>query len=238
MGAEGLGRAIALGLGEAGARVVVVSRTKSLIEETADRIIKNGSDAVAIPVDVTKTEDIQEMEKIVVDKFGRVDILVNSAGIGPTRKMPDISVKEWDDVIDTNLKSVFLMVKVVGGRMLEQRGGKIINISSVLGRMASSMALHYCVSKAGIIQMTRALALEWAPFNIHVNCIAPGFFETEMTKVQQEDEAHRKFLMFKIPLKRIGKPEEIVGTALFLASEASNYITGETIFVDGGYAIW
>jgi NAD(P)-dependent dehydrogenase (short-subunit alcohol dehydrogenase family) len=235
-GSRGLGRSIAIGLGEAGAQVVVISRTKKLIEETANEIIKIGGEAIAIPADVTKVEDIEEMKKAVLDKFGKIDILINNAGIAPMNKAQNISIEEWDRVIETNLKSVFLMARIVGERMIQQKKGKIINISSVLGKMASNTALHYCASKAGIIQMTKALALEWAGFGIHVNCIAPGFFETEMIK--EHDETQRKFLMFKIPFKRTGKPEEIVGTVIFLASEASDYITGETIFVDGGYSIW
>jgi len=235
-GSKGLGRAMAIGLGDAGAQVVVVSRSKNLIEEASNEIIKKGGKAIPVPADVTKVEDIEQMAKTVADKFGKIDILINNAGIAPMNKALNISIEEWDSVIETNLKSVFLMARIVGERMIQQKKGKIINISSVLGKMASNTALHYCASKAGIIQMTKALALEWAGFGINVNCIAPGFFETEMIK--EHDETQRKFLMFKIPFKRTGKPEEIVGTVIFLASEASDYITGETIFVDGGYSIW
>lgn len=237
-GSKGLGRAIAIGLGEAGAQVAVVSRSKNLIEEVSNEIIKKGSKAIPVQADVTKIEDIEQMAKVVLDKFGRIDILINNAGIAPMNKALNISVEEWNNVIDTNLKSAFLISKIIGETMIREKKGKIINIGSVLGKMASSTALHYCVSKAGIIQMTRALALEWAPFNINVNCIAPGFFETEMIQKHQKDEKYTRFLLFKIPFKRIAKPEEIVGTAIFLASEASDYITGQTIFVDGGYSIW
>lgn len=235
-GSKGLGRAIAIGLGEAGAQVAVVSRSKNLIKEASNEIINKGGKAIPVPADVTKAEDIEQMVKTVLNQFGKIDILINNAGIAPMNKALNISVEEWDRVIETNLKSVFLVTRIVGERMIQQKRGKIINISSVLGKMASNTALHYCTSKAGIIQMTKALALEWAGFGIHVNGIAPGFFETEMIK--DHDEIQRKFLMFKIPFKRTGKPEEIVGTAIFLASEASDYITGETIFVDGGYSIW
>ncbi len=237
-GSKGLGRAMAIGLGQVGARIAVASRTTSLIEETANKIIKKGGEAIAITTDIRNREEIEMMVKSVIHKFGRVDILINNAGIGPMKKAIDISVDEWDDVIDTNLRSVFLISKAVGKRMIEQKRGKIINVGSVLGLMAANFASHYCTSKAGIAQLTRALALEWARFNINVNCIAPGFFQTEMTRLQQEDESHRRFLEFKIPFRRFGKPEEIVGTAIFLASEASDYITGAVIVVDGGYSIW
>jgi len=237
-GSKGIGRAIAIGLGEVGAKVVVASRTKSLIEETADEIIKKGSDAIAIPVDVRKIEDIEMMADTAVNKFGRIDILVNNAGVGPMKKTIDLTLEEWNEVMDINLKAIFWACKTVGKKMIQQKRGKIINLSSVLGIMASNVSLHYCTSKAGIIQLTRALALEWARFNINVNAIAPGFVDTELTKAQQEDESHSRWFMFKIPFKRLGKPEEIVPLAVLLASAASDYITGETIVIDGGYSIW
>jgi len=237
-GSRGLGRAIAIGYGEVGAQVVVASRTRNLVEDTANEIIKKGGRAIAIPVDVRKSQDIEKMVSSVINTFGRIDILVNSAGVAPLNKAIDISVDEWDDVIETNLKATFLMCRSVGKVMIGQDKGKIINVGSVLGEMASNMALHYCASKAAIVQMTRALALEWSRFGINVNCIAPGFFDTEMTRRQQEDVSHRRFLEFKIPFKKLGKPEEIVGTAIFLASEASDYITGAVMVVDGGYSVW
>ena len=237
-GSKGLGQAIACGLGEAGAKVVVTSRTKKMIEETANKIIANGGEAIAIPVDVSDQGSIELMVRQVISKYGRVDILVNNAGIAPMKRTLDSTIDDWNEVLDTNLKSAFLLCKEVGGGMIKQKRGKIINIGSVLGIMASNVAMPYCVTKAGITHMTRALALEWAPFRINVNCIAPGFFETDMTKAQQEQEAHKKFLQFKIPFKRMGRPEEIVGAALFLASDASDYVTGAVLVVDGGYSIW
>ena len=161
-----------------------------------------------------------------LNHYGRVDILVNNAGIAPMKRTMDTATEEWDDVLNTNLRSAFLASKAVAKGMLKQRKGKIINIGSVLGYLATNVALPYCASKAGIAHMTRALALEWAPFGINVNCIAPGYFETEMTREAREDETHMKFLRGKIPFKRLGRPEEIVGAVLFLASEASDYMTG------------
>lgn len=237
-GSKGLGQAMAIGLGDVGAQVVVTSRTTNLIEATANEIVKNGGSAIAIPVDVKSQKSIDEMVSKVFDRFGRIDILINNAGIAPMSKTIDTSVEEWDDVMNTNLKSVFLLSKAVGKVMLKQKKGKIINIGSVLGIMASNVALPYCASKAGLAHMTRVLALEWAPYRINVNCIVPGFFETEMTKHQQEDEAHSKFLKFKIPFRRLGKPEEIIGAAIFLSSEASDYMTGSVLVIDGGYSIW
>ncbi len=237
-GSKGLGRAMALGLGEGGAKVVVTSRTVPLIEETADEIIKKGGEAIAVPVDVKNPQSIEMMVAQVMDHYGRVDILINNAGIAPMKRTIDTDIEDWNDVMNTNLKSAFLASKAVAKSMLKERKGKIINIGSVLGHMVSGVAMPYCVSKAGIAHMTRAMALEWASFGINVNCIAPGYFETEMTDQAREDESHLKFLKFKIPFKRFGKPEEIVGAALFLASEASDYMTGAVLYIDGGYTIW
>ncbi len=236
-GSRGLGRAMAIGLAEAGAAVAVASRTKSLIEDTAAEIIRNGGDAIAIPTDVRSEEDVERMVALVVEKFGRIDILVNNAGIGGSRKVVAMTADEWSDMMDTNVKSIFLTVRAVGKVMIGQRSGKVINVSSVLGKGALPRSMHYGASKAAIIHMTKTLALEWAPFNIHVNCIAPGWFLTEMTKDQQEGE-NREFLIGRIPSGRFGKPEEMVGLAVFLASDASNYITGDTVFIDGGYSLW
>ncbi len=236
-GSKGLGRAMALGLAEAGAVVAAVSRTKSLIEETADEIIKSGGEAIAVPADVRSEKDIERVAALVADKFGRIDILVNNAGIGGSRKVVAMKTDEWNTMMETNVRSVFLTARAVGKVMIRQRSGKVINVSSVLGKGALPRSLHYGASKAAIIHMTKTLALEWAPFNIHVNCIAPGWFLTEMTKDQQEGE-NRKFLIQRIPFGRFGNPEEMVGVAVFLASDASNYITGDTVFIDGGYSLW
>jgi NAD(P)-dependent dehydrogenase (short-subunit alcohol dehydrogenase family) len=237
-GSKGLGRAMAIGLAECGAKVVVASRTVSLIEETANEIIKKGGQAIAVPVDVKNPQSIEQMVDQVMEQYGRVDILINNAGIAPMKKTMETDIEDWNDVLNTNLKSAFLTSKIIAKGMIKQRKGKIINIGSVLGNMASNVAMPYCVSKAGIAQMTRVLALEWAPFGINVNCIAPGFFETEMTAEQREDESHMKFLKYKIPFKRLGRPDEIVGAALFLASRASDYMTGAVLNIDGGYSIW
>ena len=237
-GSKGLGRSMALGLGEGGATVVVASRTKKLIEETAHDIIENGGNAIALPVDVKNKDDIDELINKITDLYGRVDIVINNAGIANMKLAKDITLEDWNDIIDTNLKSAFLISQSVSKIMARQKKGKIINVGSVLGMMATNMAMPYCVSKAGLAQMTRALALEWAHLGINVNCIAPGFIETEMTTHQQEDESILNFLQNKIPFRRLGKPDEIVGAALFLSSMASDYMTGAILVVDGGYTIW
>ncbi len=236
-GSRGLGRAIAIGYGEAGAKVVVVSRSKD-IEETAHEITKRGGDAMALPLDITEERNIKTMINMSIDEFGRLDIVVNNAAIAHMNKAIDMSVEEWDTVLDTNLRATFLICKAAGEKMIKQKKGKIINIGSVLGMRAANMAVHYCSSKGAIVQLTKALALEWARYNINVNCLAPGYLATEMVQAQQDDEKHSKFLHSKIPFRRFAKPEEIVGTAIFLASEASDYMTGSVVVIDGGYSIW
>lgn len=235
---RGLGRAMAVGMAEAGATIVAIGRDRKALSETVGEISKVNGTAKVYPVDVCNAQAVHKMVDEVVEKFGRIDILVNNAGISAMKKTTEISQAEWHQVMDTNLNSVFSLCQAVGKQMIAQEQGVVINIASVLGKMASNRSLHYCASKAAIIQMTKALALEWAHFNIRVNCIAPGFFKTDMTTVQQEDERHRTFLMHKIPFRRFGRPEEIVGSALFLSSAASTYVTGETLFVDGGYTVW
>lgn len=235
-GSKGIGKAICEGYGEAGAKVVVVSRTKKLIEETAEQIIKNGGEAIAIPADVTSREAMEQVLKGTIDKFGRVDIMVNNAGIAPTTRAIDVTDEEWDDTFATNLKSMLITARIMGPKMIEQKGGKFINIGSVLGIMGSQNAASYCSAKGAVVQLTKVLALEWAYCNINVNCIAPGYIATEM--VEFHTDALRKWLRGRIPLKRYGTTPEIVGPALFMASEASNYMTGQTMYVDGGYTAW
>ena len=235
-GSKGLGRAIAIGLAQAGAKVAVVSRTAKLIEETANIIIHTGGDAMAVTADVTREKDIEHMAAAVCEKYGTIDILVNNAGVGGGKKSVVLTAADWDRMMNTNARSVFLTSRSVGKIMIKQRHGKVINISSVLGKRALPYSLLYGASKAAIIHMTKTLALEWAPFHINVNGIAPGWFLTEMTREQQQGE-NEKSLLGKIPFGRFGRPEEMVGLTLFLSSRASDYITGETVFIDGGYSI-
>src|SRR5512145_2703421 len=157
-GSKGLGRAMALGLAQAGARVVVASRSLDLIERTADEIIRNGGQAIAMPVDVSNHQSIERLVALTKDYYGRVDVLINNAGIAPMKKAVDTTLEDWEHVMDTNLKSAFLLSRAAGKIMLKQRKGKIINVGSILGTMAASIAMPYCVSKAGVAHMTRALA--------------------------------------------------------------------------------
>ena len=235
---RGLGRAMAIGMASAGAHIVAFGRGDQLLAETAKEISSAGGTSTTFQTDLCDDMAVLSMVKATIKSLGRIDILVNNAGIAPLERTTEISKASWDRVMDTNMNSVFSLSQAVGQQMIEKKVGNIINIASVYGKMASSRSLHYCASKAAIIQMTKALALEWAPFNIRVNCIAPGLFQTDMTTELQSSEKHYKFLINKIPLKRFGKPEEIVGSVLFLSSAASQYVTGSTLLIDGGYSIW
>ncbi|MBF0278655.1 MAG: SDR family oxidoreductase [SAR324 cluster bacterium] len=235
---RGLGRAMAIGMASAGAHIVAIGRDDQSLRETAKEISAAGGTSTIFQTDLCDDTAVTDMVQTAIKSLGRIDILVNNAGIAPMERTTDISKAEWERVINTNQNAVFLVSQAVGRQMIAKKNGNIINIASVFGKMASNRSLHYCASKAAIIQMSKALALEWAPFNIRVNCIAPGFFQTDMTAEQQVSEKHYKFLINKIPMRRFGKPEEIVGTVLYLSSDASQYVTGSTLFIDGGYSIW
>ena len=217
---------------------MALGRDRHSLDVTADEIAAAGGTSTIVEADMCDDAAIQDMVAATIKSLGRIDILVNNAGIALLKHTHEITKTEWDRVIDTNLNAVFVLSQAVGQQMVAKKQGNIINIASVLGKMASNVALPYCASKAAIIHMTKALALEWAQFNIRVNCIAPGFFKTDMTAHQQTDEKHNKFLMQKIPFKRLGSPEEIIGSVLFLASDASSYVTGSTLSIDGGYSTW
>ncbi|MBW1681910.1 MAG: glucose 1-dehydrogenase [Deltaproteobacteria bacterium] len=233
---KGLGKAMALSLAGAGADVAVASRSLELIEETRDEISASGRKSLAVKTDIAKEKDIARMVDQVIDGLGKIDILVNNAGIYVPGKALDVTGADWDKTFNVNLKGLFLCCRMVGKHMVEQKRGKIINIASVLGKRAARAASAYSSSKAAIIQLTRSLAFELAPY--HINAIAPGWFETEMVEAELGNPKTRKFFLSKTPLRRFGAPEELGGAVIFLASKASDFMTGETIFIDGGISIW
>ena len=182
-----------------------------------------------------QAKDIHNLVDTSIGEFGKVDILVNNAGITIIKPAEEINEEDWDQVIDINLKGVFMLAQAVGKIMISQKNGKIINISSVLGHVGEKYGLPYICSKGAVLQMTKGLALEWAKHNIQVNAVAPGFFKTPMNTKQINDEKALKNIIARTPMRRMGEIQEIVGTVVFLASEASNYITGTCIAVDGGW---
>ncbi|MDN3510160.1 MAG: glucose 1-dehydrogenase [Candidatus Jettenia sp. CY-1] len=234
---KGLGKSMAIALSESGAHVAVVSRTQSDTDATAKEIQGNGVKSISIAADVTKPEDVVKMVETVLRELKTIDILVNNVGTFIGGSFLDLSKEDWYKTMEVNLTGTYLCSKTVGKHMVERQKGKIINISSALGMFGASGSSAYCVSKGGVIQLTKALAIEWAKYTINVNSIAPYSMETEKTKTMLEDEKVKKAILSKIPLKRIGQPSDLSGAVVFLASRASDYITGQTLFVDGGFSV-
>ena len=233
---RGIGRAIALELGSKGAKVAVnYAGSKEKALEVVKEIEEMGSTAIAIQADVTSQEAIDEMFKIIEEKLGTVNILVNNAGINKDSLLMRMKEEDWDQVLNTNLKGVFLCTKKVIRSMMKERKGKIINISSVVGISGNIGQSNYAAAKAGVIGFTKTMALELAARGIQVNAIAPGFIATDMT--EKIPEGIKEEIIKKIPLQRLGKPEDIAGVASFLAGPQGDYITGQVICVDGGLLI-
>jgi 3-oxoacyl-[acyl-carrier protein] reductase len=232
---KGIGRAIAIAFAKEGAKVVVNSRHKKDAEEVVREIKALGREALAVEADVSKANDVKNMVKRAVDRFGRVDILVNNAGVARFSPLTSISVKQWEYMIGINLKGQFLCAKEVTDDILKRKAkGIIINIASIAGEIGFKNMAPYCAAKGGIIELTRELALELSP-NIRVNAIGPGVIETDMTSDLLKNPQARNTLLQQIPMGRFGQPEDIAKVAVFLASDDSDYMTGHTIFVDGGW---
>ena len=235
---RGLGREIAIGLAEAGADVAVVDRLAKEGEETAAEIEKLGRKAIAIEGDVTKEEDVKKAVHTVMAKFGKIDILVCNAGIVSWIPAEEMEFEKWKEVMDVNLNGVFLYNKWVGRKMIKQKKGSIINVSSISAFLANypQKQCHYNSSKAGVVQLTKCLAFEWALYNVRVNTVCPGYMNTPLLK-----KADKKYLdqwASFAAQKRIADPSELKGIFVFLASQASSYFTGSVIVADGGYSLW
>jgi len=238
---RGIGRAISRGFAEAGADLVVSSRNKRPpeLEKVAEEVRSLGRKALAIPAHVGKRADVENLVRKTLQEFGRIDILVNNAGANPILSaMIDLEEETFEKVLEVNLKGAFLMSKAVAGEMIKQGGGRIINMSSISGlRARADKTGAYCISKAAMNMMTQVMARELAPHNILVNAIAPGSIKTDFSRVNWTDPERRAQRIREIELRRFGEPEEVVGIALFLASDASSFVTGEIIRVDGGQTI-
>jgi len=232
---RGIGKAIVLALAKAGAHVVVSDINLDDCNKVVEEIKAIGKEGLAVKADISNPEEVKEMVKSTVKRFGKIDILVNNAGIYMQKSLTDSTEQDFDRILDINLKGVFLCSKAVVPEMIKQGKGKIINITSIAGQVGFANSSAYCASKGAIINITRELALELAQYKINVNAIGPGVIETPMTKNLLEDKATKETLLANIPLNRIGKPEDIANAALFLASNKADYITGITLFVDGGW---
>ena len=229
---RGIGRGIALRLAAEGAKVVVTATTLEGAQKTAEAIQQNGGEALPVQVNVADAESVANLFKTVLDQYGRVDILVNNAGITRDNLLVRMSHEEWQAVLDVNLTGVFNCIKAVTRTMMKQRAGKIINISSVVGEIGNAGQANYSAAKAGIIGLTKSVAKELASRNIQVNCVAPGYIQTDMT--EQIPESAREQLLNAIPAGRMGTPEDVAALVVFLASSDSDYITGQVMNVDGG----
>ncbi len=230
---RGIGAEIAKQLAKEGARVAVnYSGSQSKAEEVVNDIIAAGGQAFAVQASVSDAENVTEMVKQTIEQFGSVDILVNNAGITRDNLLMRMKESEWDDVIDTNLKGVFLCTKAVTRQMMKQRAGKIINIASIVGVSGNAGQANYVAAKAGVIGLTKTTAKELASRHINVNAIAPGFITTEMTDELSDDVKNQ--MLTQIPLSKLGNPLDVAKAVVFLASDDAAYITGQTLHVDGG----
>ena len=234
---RGIGRAIAIGYAEAGANVALLSRTESDLQEVAGQIERLGQKAIVIPTDVTNRKEVHRAVTAAKEKMGTIDILVNNAGMNIRTKALEVTDEEWEKIMQTNLKSAFMCSQEAGHVMKDQNHGKIITIVSVAGQVALRTGVVYAATKAALIQMTKVLAFEWGQYGINVNAIGPWYFRTPLTKALLEDEEYVRDIVAVTPLKRVGELPELVGPAVFLASEGANYISGQTLFVDGGMTI-
>jgi 2-deoxy-D-gluconate 3-dehydrogenase len=230
---RGIGEGIALGLAEAGADLALVSRTQSELERVAEAVRALGRRAVVVPCDVGDVAAIPAAVQRVAEAFGHIDILINCAGIQRRMTVLEATVEGWEQVINTNLRSAYFMTQAVGKRMVEQRRGKVISIASMTAYRGFQTISPYGISKASLANFTKYLAVEWAPYNIQANAIAPGWITTPMTAQMGDDRI--QWVCEHVPQGKFGQPRDVAGLAVFLASPASDYITGQTIPVDGGF---
>jgi len=233
-GGRGIGRAIALGLAGAGAAVVVSSRTAKEIEAVVEEIRQLGGKGLAVVTDLTVNEQLENLVNATLKEFGRIDILVNNAARSFLRSLLDLREDGWDKVFNTNVKAVWLLSRAVARRMMEQKSGRIINITTIGAEKAELGMAAYGCSKAALKMLTRCMAREWAQYGINVNAVGPGLTRTDFSKPIWTNPEVAKHVARAIPKGRLAEPEEIVGSVLFLASDASNFITGHSIYVDGG----
>jgi NAD(P)-dependent dehydrogenase (short-subunit alcohol dehydrogenase family) len=239
-GGQGLGKAFCHAFAEAGADIVIAEINPETGPVTAEEIEAKGKRALFIETDVTSPESVEAMAAKTVEAFGKVDFLMNNAGVVIWKEAEDVSAEDWRKVIDVNLNGVFFCAQAVGRHMIAQKQGRIINIASMSGFIVNrpQPQASYNASKAAVVHLTRSLAAEWAPYNVRVNAIAPGYMATDMAKPFFEDPKYGGVWMRDTPMNRPGQPEELGPLAVFLASEASAFVTGTTVLIDGGYTVW
>jgi gluconate 5-dehydrogenase len=232
---RGLGQYFGRALAKAGADLVITSRDPARLTEFKDEVEGLGRKALPVKLDVLNESDIDAMVRTAIDEYGRIDILVNNAGLNIRHPAVEFTWKEWDTVLNTNLKGAFFVAQAVGKEMIKQKYGRIINIGSCTCVFGMEGIGPYCASRGGILQMSRSLAAEWGRHGITVNVLAPGWFKTAQNRALYDNEKWVQYITDRIPLGRPGQPKDLDGTVIFLASNASAYITGQILFVDGGF---
>jgi len=232
---KGLGRGYALTLAHAGSDLILISRSKKELESLKEELASKKVKVLILPRDLSNFKEIPELVQRSIEQFGKIDILVNNAGINIRKPILDLTEEDLKQVIDLNLMTVFLMSQHVGKQMIKQGGGKIINIASLTSFIGLPNISIYGASKGGILSLTKSFAVEWAKYRINVNAIAPGYFKTELTSALFRDKRKVNWLLSRIPIGRTGVSEDLSGALLFLASSASDYVTGQVIAVDGGW---
>lgn len=234
--ASGLGKQIAWGMASFGADLILSDINYEGVENEAKKIEKQlGRKTVIFQVDVTKIQEVQDMVQKATDIFGKIDISVNNPGVNCRKSVLDLNLEEYERVLDVNLKGVFICAKEIGKIMVQQKKGKMINMSSIFGHVAMPNQAAYASSKGAILQLTKVLALEWAPYNVQVNALAPAHHKTSLAKQLMDNKDIYKDILNRIPQQRFAGEEEIIGPAIFLASKASDFVTGASLIVDGGW---
>jgi NAD(P)-dependent dehydrogenase (short-subunit alcohol dehydrogenase family) len=235
---KGIGKELSIMLAKAGADLALIARNKEELAGVASEIEQLGGKALPVSFDLLDVENIPDMVSEIHNHFGKIDILINNAGTNIPKPALEVKIDDWDRVMDINLRSVFFLTQAVGRYMADQKKGKIVNMSSQMALVGYYKRAAYCASKGGLLQLTKALAIEWAEYKINVNSVAPTFIETPMTKPMFEDKAFYNEVISRIPLGRLGKVEDLYGAVLFLSSESSDMVTGQTLTVDGGWTVW
>ena len=236
-GGSGIGKRVAIALADFGAHLVLADLNEKSAYATASEIKACGKEAIAVKVDVTNPDEVQRMVDFTLKAFGRIDILFNNAGINVRGPAETYSLEDWNKVIAVNLTGMFICAQTVGKVMIRQGGGKIINTASVSAKLGHPGNLAYAAAKHGVIGMAKVMAVEWGKYHVNVNCIGPGVIKTPMTGKAFNNIEKYQELVRKVPIGRLGEPEDLIGAVIFLASEASNYITGQTIYIEGGRII-
>lgn len=231
---QGIGFTLAKGLGQAGAKILLNDIDENRLQDAVASLQKKGINVIGIPFDVTDEKAIQSQTDTIENNTEPIDILVNNAGIQIRGPLEEFDTQNWQKILDINLTGVFLTSKAVAKGMIKRKSGKIINICSIQSELARPTIAPYTASKGGLKMLTKGMATDWGKYNIQVNAIAPGYFKTEITKPLYEDEKFDAWLCSRTPANRWGEPEELIGAAVFLASQASNYVNGHILFVDGG----